>query len=201
MRRVTARWPISAKFRSAAITAASTRRPSSSCSRAPISNAPAISRPCADCGRNIEAALEWIERVWRPRRRRFRRIRPPQPRGSRQPGMEGQPRRHVSTPTDRWRKPPIALAEVQAYVYGAWRAAAEIARRLAHDHDAHAYDGKAEAIRGRVRPALLRRGARHLRPGARRRQAAVSGEGLERRPCAFCRHRPARARGARSSTR
>ena len=26
--------------------------------------------------------------------------------------------------------PPIALVEVQAYVYGAWRAAAEIARGL-----------------------------------------------------------------------
>ena len=29
-----------------------------------------------------------------------------------------------SMPTARWRKAPIALVEVQAYVYGAWRAAA-----------------------------------------------------------------------------
>ena len=29
--------------------------------------------------------------------------------------------------------PPIALAEVQAYVYGAWRGAAEIASRLGRD--------------------------------------------------------------------
>jgi glycogen debranching enzyme len=43
--------------------------------------------------------------------------------------------------------PPIALAEVQAYVYGAWRAAAEIARQLEREADAHAYDRKAATIR------------------------------------------------------
>jgi glycogen debranching enzyme len=44
---------------------------------------------------------------------------------------------------------PIAIAEVQAYVYGAWRAASVIARRLSLDTDALAFDGKAEAIRSR----------------------------------------------------
>jgi glycogen debranching enzyme len=43
--------------------------------------------------------------------------------------------------------PPIALAEVQAYVYGAWRAAAEIARQLEREADANAYDRKAGTIR------------------------------------------------------
>jgi len=46
-------------------------------------------------------------------------------------------------------KAPIALAEVQAYVFGAWRAAADMARRLSLDADAIAFDGKAEAIRTR----------------------------------------------------
>ena len=46
-------------------------------------------------------------------------------------------------------KGPIAVAEVQAYVYGAWRAASAIARRLSLDADASAFDGKAQAIRQR----------------------------------------------------
>lgn len=44
-------------------------------------------------------------------------------------------------------KGPIAIVEVQAYVYGAWRGAAEIARRLGHMRRAVDLDGKAEALR------------------------------------------------------
>ncbi|HVJ42916.1 MAG TPA: amylo-alpha-1,6-glucosidase [Dongiaceae bacterium] len=44
---------------------------------------------------------------------------------------------------------PIALAEVQAYVYGAWRAAADIARRLGHMHEATEMQIKAETLRKR----------------------------------------------------
>jgi glycogen debranching enzyme len=44
-------------------------------------------------------------------------------------------------------KGPIALVEVQAYVYGAWRAAAEIARRLGHAVKAVDYDRRAEVLR------------------------------------------------------
>ncbi|RBP05679.1 glycogen debranching enzyme [Roseiarcus fermentans] len=42
---------------------------------------------------------------------------------------------------------PIALAEVQAYVYAAWRAAGDIARRLGREGQAPAFDRKAEALR------------------------------------------------------
>jgi glycogen debranching enzyme len=42
---------------------------------------------------------------------------------------------------------PIALVEVQAYVYGAWRAAAEIARRLGDGPRARNLDFRAEALR------------------------------------------------------
>ncbi len=42
---------------------------------------------------------------------------------------------------------PIALVEVQAYVYGAKRAAAAIARRLGRAERADALDGEAEALR------------------------------------------------------
>jgi glycogen debranching enzyme len=44
---------------------------------------------------------------------------------------------------------PIALAEVQAYVYGAWRAAARIARRLGHAEAAIRFEANAEALRAR----------------------------------------------------
>jgi glycogen debranching enzyme len=44
---------------------------------------------------------------------------------------------------------PIALTEVQAYVYGAWSAAAGMARRLSLEREAVAFDGKAESLRAR----------------------------------------------------
>jgi glycogen debranching enzyme len=44
-------------------------------------------------------------------------------------------------------KGPIALVEVQAYVYGAWRAAAEIARRVGHAAKAVDCDRRAEELR------------------------------------------------------
>jgi glycogen debranching enzyme len=44
-------------------------------------------------------------------------------------------------------KGPIALVEVQAYAFGAWRAAAAIARALGHPERAGAFDERAEALR------------------------------------------------------
>jgi glycogen debranching enzyme len=44
---------------------------------------------------------------------------------------------------------PIAIVEVQAYVYGAWRAAATIARELGRAGRADELDAKAEALRRR----------------------------------------------------
>jgi glycogen debranching enzyme len=46
-------------------------------------------------------------------------------------------------------KGPIALVEVQAYVYAAWRAAQEIARRLGDETQAHEFAAKANAMRRR----------------------------------------------------
>ncbi|TCR65236.1 amylo-alpha-1,6-glucosidase [Rhizobium sp. BK376] len=45
-------------------------------------------------------------------------------------------------------KGPIAIAEVQAYVYGAWRAAAEIFRRLGRPERAAKFVARAEGLRG-----------------------------------------------------
>jgi glycogen debranching enzyme len=44
-------------------------------------------------------------------------------------------------------KGPIALAEVQAYAYGAWQSAAEIARKLGFEDLAVECDGRARALR------------------------------------------------------
>lgn len=42
---------------------------------------------------------------------------------------------------------PIALVEVQAYVYGAWRAAASLSRRLGRDQDPADFDRRADHLR------------------------------------------------------
>lgn len=44
-------------------------------------------------------------------------------------------------------KGPIALAEVQAYAYGAWQSAGEIARKLGFEDLAAEYDGRAKVLR------------------------------------------------------
>ena len=50
---------------------------------------------------------------------------------------------------------PIALVEVQAYVYGAWRAAADMARDLAIPSRAEAWRAKAEILRRRFDEAFF----------------------------------------------
>jgi glycogen debranching enzyme len=50
---------------------------------------------------------------------------------------------------------PIALAEVQAYVYGAFRAAAEISRRLEDEQSAIRLQGKADVLRQRFDEAFF----------------------------------------------
>jgi glycogen debranching enzyme len=49
---------------------------------------------------------------------------------------------------------PIALCEVQAYVYGAWKEAAEMARRLGIKAEWGKYDKRAEDIRSRFEQAF-----------------------------------------------
>ncbi|MDX6804667.1 amylo-alpha-1,6-glucosidase [Terrihabitans rhizophilus] len=49
---------------------------------------------------------------------------------------------------------PIALCEVQAYVYGAWFAAAEIAERLGHGEVSEGYRARASAIQERFEEAF-----------------------------------------------
>jgi hypothetical protein len=90
-------------------------------------------------------------------------------------------------------EPPIALVEVQAYVFGAWQAAAEIAIALG-GAAATRSEGRELPAQGRgdarpVRGAVLGRAAGHLRAGARRAQAPLPRRELERRARAVDRDR------------
>ncbi len=71
-------------------------------------------------------ALEWIDRLRRPRRRRLRRVRAAERARSRQPVVEGLGR--LPALCRRTVPAPIAPCEVQGYVYDAKRRAAELAR-------------------------------------------------------------------------
>src|SRR6185312_5846238 len=47
----------------------------------------------------------------------------------------------------RLAEPPIALAEVQAYAFGAWRAMSTLSGLLGEVHQAHAFAEQAEQVR------------------------------------------------------
>ena len=130
-----ARWRAAARCRSAATTAASIPRRCSSCWPAPISTAPATSRPCAELWPNIEAALGWIDEYGDRDGDGFVEYGRRSDARADQPGLEGQPRFDLPR-RRRAGQRPIALVEVQAYVYGAWRAAAAIAAPARRRRDA-----------------------------------------------------------------
>ena len=116
------------RCRSAATTAASTRRRCSSCSPAPTSTAPATSPPCGSLAQHRGRAR--LDRGY----------------GDRDgDGFVEYGRRNAEGLVNQgWKDTqdsifhadgtlasgPVALAEVQAYAYAAWRAAARSRRRL-----------------------------------------------------------------------
>jgi glycogen debranching enzyme len=85
-------------------------------------------------------------------------------------------------------KGPTAFAEVQAYVYGGWQAAAEIFRRLGRPERAAKFRAQAEGLRRAFDISFFDEelGTCVL---ARRRQAPLPGALLERRPCPVYGHR------------
>ena len=90
----------------------------------------------------------------------------------------------------------IALAEVQGYVFAGKRLAARCARRLGIDEQAAQLESEAQLLAERFEAGVLVRGTRHLRAGARWRQAAVPGANFECRTASVHRHRAARSRAA-----
>ena len=90
---------------------------------------------------------------------------------------------------------PIALCEVQGYVYGAFRGATEIARARASGPRRGLPAQGAAAARA-LRRDVLGRDAGDVRAGARRHEAPLSGPQLERRARALGPGLPSRPRRA-----
>ena len=160
----------SARCRSAATTAASTRRRSSSCSPAPT-RAHRRSRRIEALWPNVERGARWIDALRRPRRRRLRRVRRATRAGLANQGWKDS-EDSVFHADGSWPRAPIALCEVQAYVYAARRAAPRARRDLGGD----AAPRSRAARRGRALRERFegRSGARSSAP-TRWRSTATSG--------------------------
>ena len=164
----------SARCRSACTTDRSTQRRCSSRWPASTSTTPTTSTFLESIWANIEAALAWIDDVRRHGRRRFRRVHGlgarTDPAGVEGLARLGVPRRRRRSPT-----PPIALCEVQGYVYWARRCGRDDragARRAATRDAAR---GAGDALREGVRGSVL---ARPISGRTRSRSTATS------EPCA-----------------
>ncbi|MDF9794405.1 glycogen debranching enzyme [Methylorubrum extorquens] len=97
-------------------------------------------------------------------------------------------------------KGPIALCEVQGYVYAAKRGAARLASMLGEDDLSVRLSAAANTLRENFRQGVLVRGDRHLRARARWREAPMRRALLQHRPRPVHRHRPAEAgRGRRGA--
>ena len=113
---------------------------------------------------------------------------------ARQPGLEGLASIRSSTPTARWPRAPIALCEVQGYVYAAKRAAAALAAALGEDGPARRSTRRPRRCAQRFEAAFWceELGTYALALDGDKRP--VPGAHLQRRPCAVRRHRrPERA--------
>jgi glycogen debranching enzyme len=97
---------------------------------------------------HIEAALEWIERYGDRDGDGFVEYERRTGQGLANQGWKDS-QDAIFHADGRLAQGPIALVEVQAYVYGAWRAAEQIARRLLDPIRAVVFEKKAEAMRWR----------------------------------------------------
>ena len=197
-----ARWPRSARSRSAATTAASTRRRCSSCWPARTTSGPPTARSPSRSGRTSSARLQWIDRYGDRDGDGFVEYHRQSADGLVQQGWkdshdsvfhadgtlaEGRSRcarcRATSTP------PSAARRELAVGARSAGRRSPELGT---------AGRSAARAVRGRV---LVRRPG-HLRPRARRREAPVPRADVQPRPLPVHRHRraqPGRAGGANAA--
>ena len=151
------------------------------------------------CGRTCCAALHWMDDVRRRGRRRVRRVRAAAAsRGSSSRGGRTRTTRSstrtatLAEPPDRaLRGPGVRLRRVGRRGRRSPRAAATSLgpRQLARPGRARCASGSSEAF--------WCEDARHLRAGARRREAPVPRADVERRPLPVHRHRRAGARAAR----
>ena len=131
-------------------------------------------------------------------RRRVRRVRAALGARAPQPGLEGLERRDPRPIRPARPMPPIALAEVQGYVFDAKRRMAGLAAVRGEDELASRLAGRGRgAPRSASRSGVLGRGPALLRDGARRREAPARRDRLERRPVPVVGDRGAGARPRR----
>ena len=104
----------------------------------------------------------------RPRRRRLRRVPAHVGPGPAQPGLEGLLRRRSASPTAGSPTPPIALCEVQGYVYGAYLARAYFAGEQGDVARSAGLRRPGRRAEGRLQPGLLAGGQGLARHGPRR---------------------------------
>ena len=90
----------------------------------------------------------------------------------------------VSFPDGRQPEPPIALVEVQGYVYDAKVRMADLFAHVGQTERAAAWPPR-RLHSGTRSAGVLARGGGHLRPGARRREASAPDGHLQRRPPAL----------------
>ncbi len=102
---------------------------------------------------NVARALDWIDRDGDPDRDGFVEYARHSPNGLVQQGWKDSSD-SVSHADGKLAEAPIALAEVQGYVYAARRAAAWLARLLGMEREARQQDDKAEALRIRFEAAF-----------------------------------------------
>ena len=143
---VTARWRICARCRSAAITAASMPLPYSCCCSASISRRSGDLATVRSLWPNAEAALAWIDRYGDRDGDGFVEYHRQTQEGLANQGWKDSCDA-IFHQDGRLAEGPIALCEVQGYVYGAKRHAAVLAEALGHPQRAAALAAQAESLR------------------------------------------------------
>ena len=136
-------------------------------------SAPATTPPSRELWPAIEAALAWIDGSGDPDGDGFVEYHRATEQGLANQGWKDS-HDAIFHADGRLAEGPIALAEVQGYVYAAKRLAARCARAARpRRSDARRARGRGRAPGRAIRRRVLVPGARHLRARARRREAAV----------------------------
>ena len=120
---------------------------------------------------NVERAIEWIERWGDRDGDGYVKYMRETPRGLANQGWKDS-EDAIFHHDGELARPPIALAEVQGYVYAACMGVASVAARLGHGNVADRLLTRATALKQIVRARLLARARGHDRAGARRRRNA-----------------------------
>jgi glycogen debranching enzyme len=102
---------------------------------------------------NIRRALDWIDNYGDPDGDGFVEYQRHSPNGLDQQGWKDS-HDSVFHADGTLAPPPIALCEVQAYVYGAWQAAARLARALGHTVESDKLAARAERLRQKFAEAF-----------------------------------------------